>query len=114
MPASCFIDVLFNKMNTIDIKLPHAIPPDEALRRIKELVTTLQHEHSTNIKNVKEKWTGHEGSLSFSVKRISVAAKIYVGVDTVRVSSRLPFVLSFYRNRITKKIWEKGTELLRK
>ena len=101
-------------MNTVDIKVPHSISPEEALRRIKELVTNLQREHSANVKNVKEKWTGQEGSVSFSVKGMSVAAKIYVGVDTVRVSSRLPFLLSFYRNKITKTIWEKGTEILRK
>ena len=88
------------------------IAQEEALTRIKGLIATLQKEHSGKIKGIKEHWSGNEGSLSFSTRGFQVAGKIYVGVDTVRISSRLPFVLSFYKNAITKTIWAKGNELL--
>jgi hypothetical protein len=99
-------------MSNIEIKIPHTIGQEEALKRIKGLMTNLNVEHSKTIKNVKEEWSGQEGNFSFSAKGFQVSGKIYVGVDTVRISSRLPLVLSFYKNTITKTIWAKGTELL--
>ena len=99
-------------MSNIELKIPHIIGPEEALKRIKNLITNLKEEHSGKIKGAKEDWSGQEGNFSFSVKGIRVSGKIYVGVDTVRISSRLPIVLSFYKNTITKMIWAKGSELL--
>ena len=99
-------------MNNIDLKIPHTIGQEEALKRIKKLLTNLQEEHAKTIRNVKEKWNGQEGSFNFSAKGFQVSGKIYVGVDTVRINSRLPFVLTFYKNTIAKTIWAKGTELL--
>jgi len=99
-------------MSNIEIKIPHFIGQEEALKRIKNLITNLKEEHSGKINGVKEDWSGQEGSLVFSARGFQVSGKIYVGVDTVRISSRLPFVLSFYKNTITKTIWAKGTELL--
>lgn len=99
-------------MTHIDIKIPHSIPQEEALRRIKNLLSNLQKEHSGIIKNVQENWSGHEGRFSFSAKGFLVSGKIYVGVDTVRVSSRLPFLLSFYKSAIIRTIEQKGAELL--
>ena len=100
-------------MSNVDIKIPHLISQDEALKRIKNLFTDLQRQHSGAIKKVKESWRGQEGNFSFSIKGFSVSGKIYVGVDTVRISSNLPFVLSLYKNTITKTIWAKGSELLK-
>ena len=99
-------------MSNIEIKIPHIIGQEEAHKRIRNLITSLKEEHSGKIKDVQEDWSGREGNFSFSVKGIQVSGKIYVGVDTVRINSRLPFVLSFYKNTITKMIWAKGTELL--
>jgi hypothetical protein len=99
-------------VSNIDIKIPYKIAQEEALKRIKDLIARLQQEHYGKIKGVKEHWNGNEGNLSFSARGIQVSGKIYVGVDTVRISSRLPFVLSLYKNTITKTIWAKGNELL--
>lgn len=99
-------------MSNIDIKIPHTIGQEEALKRIKNLMTNLKEAHANTIKNVNEKWSGQEGSFNFSTRGFQVSGKIYVGVDTVRINSRLPFVLTFYKNAITKTIWAKGTELL--
>jgi hypothetical protein len=100
-------------MSNIEIKIPHIIGQEEALKRIKNLITNLKEQHSGKIKGVKEDWNGQDGRFSFSIKGIQVSGKIFVGADTVRISARLPFLFTFYKNTITKMIWAKGTELLR-
>lgn len=99
-------------MSNVDIKIPHTLGQEEALKRIKKLLTNLKEEQAAIVKNVKEDWNGQEGNFSFSAKGFQVSGKIYAGVDTVRITSRLPFVLTFFKNTITKTIWAKGTELL--
>ena len=99
-------------MAKLDIAIPHNLPQQEALTRIQGLLKKLQQEQKETIRDVSEKWNDNEGEFSFSAKGFQVSGKIYAGVDTVRISSHLPFVLSFYKNTITKTIWAKGTELL--
>jgi len=99
-------------MSHLDLKIPHSLPQEEALRRIKKLLKGLQQQHSQSFKNIDEHWDGYEGRFSFSANGFSVAGKIYVGVDNIRLSSRLPLVLSFYKKKISDVIQEKAGELL--
>jgi hypothetical protein len=48
-------------MSNIEIKIPPIIGQEEALKRIKNLVTNLKEEHSGKIKGVKENWNGKDG-----------------------------------------------------
>ncbi|MBC7874823.1 MAG: polyhydroxyalkanoic acid system family protein [Ferruginibacter sp.] len=100
-------------MSHIDIKVPHTLPREEAMQRIKTLLTSLQGQYAGMIKNVFQQWDSNEGRFSFSVKGFSVSGKIYIGVDTVRLGSKLPFLLSFYKEKITEQIMKQGTELLK-
>ena len=100
-------------MSYLDLKIPHTLPQEEAIARIKKLLANLQQEHAGTIKNITEEWTGPEGRFSFSAKGFSIAGKIYVGTDVVRVGSKLPLMLSFYKSKIGEMIEKKGEELLR-
>ncbi len=99
-------------MSHLDLKIPHSLPQEEALRRIKKLLKGLQQQHSQSFKEIDEHWDGYEGRFSFSANGFSVAGKIYVGADSIRLSSRLPLVLSFYKKKISDVIQEKAGELL--
>ena len=100
-------------MSYLDLKIPHTLPQQEAITRIKKLLASLQEQHSGSIKNVTEEWTGPEGRFSFSAKGMSLAGKIYVGTDVVRIGSKLPLMLSFYKGKIADLVEKKGLELLR-
>jgi hypothetical protein len=99
-------------MSTLDIKIPHNLPQEDALSRIKNLLAKLQHEQKDTIKNVSEEWNGHEGRFSFTAKGFDIDGKIYVGVDTVRINGKLPFMLSFFKGKISDVISEKAGKLL--
>lgn len=99
-------------MSHLDLQIPHSLPQQEAIARIKKLLAGLQQKHQQSFNNIDEHWEGPEGRFSFSAKGFSVAGKIYVGVDSVRLSSRLPLVLSIYKKKISEVIQEKAGELL--
>lgn len=99
-------------MSYVDVKIPHALPQGEALRRIQDMLANLQEQYAGTLHHMVEQWDGHQGKISFTTKGFSIAVIIYVGVDTVRMSSRLPFLLSFYKSKIVSTVEKKGAALL--
>ena len=101
-------------MSYLDLKIPHAIPRQDALMRVKKTIADLKQQHADVLQNIDEYWDGAEGRLRFCAKGMSLFARIYVGNDSVTLGSRLPLSLSFYKNKIAGKIEEKALQLLRK
>lgn len=101
-------------MSKLDVNIPHDLPKEEALTRIKKLLANLQEEQKENIRGVKEDWVGNEGSFSFNAKGFDVAGKITVDDNQVNVNSDLPFMLSFFKDTIGKVIRDKAGSLLKK
>lgn|SRR5688500_2255032 len=99
-------------MATLDIVIPHELPPQEALARIQGLLSKLQREQKDTIKDVSEQWNGNEGQFSFSAKGFDLSGKIKVEENRVSINSKLPFALSFFKGKISQVIKEKADELL--
>lgn len=99
-------------MARLDITIPHELPQQEALTRIKGLLAKLQREQTGTISDVSEKWNGNEGEFSFSAKGFNLAGKIKVENDEVSINGQLPFALSFFKSKISQTIKEKAGELL--
>lgn len=97
----------------LDSKIPHQLAQEQALSRIREIISGLRDKYNNTINNVSQEWNGYDGRFSFSIKGLTINGKIYVGVDTVRVGGRIPFVLSFYKTKIIDTIEKRGTELLK-
>jgi len=101
-------------MSKLDINIPHQLPREEALTRIKKLLANLQEEQKDNVQGVQEDWNGNEGKFSFNAKGFAVSGKITVEDNQVNVNSELPFMLSFFKDTIGKVIRDKAGSLLAK
>lgn len=99
-------------MAQLDIDLPHELPQQEALTRIQGLLKKLQIEQKDSIKDVSETWNGNEGEFSFSAKGFDISGKIKVEENLVSINGRLPFALSFFKEKISELIKEKAGEIL--
>ncbi|WP_315821432.1 polyhydroxyalkanoic acid system family protein [Paraflavitalea speifideaquila] len=82
-------------MSTLNLDIPHELPKEEALERIKGLLTNLKEEQKQIISNVAEKWEGDNGQFSFSAKGFDLAGNIEVQPSRVKINADLPFALSF-------------------
>lgn len=100
-------------MSSLNLHIPHSLPKEEALQRIKQLLGNLREEKKDLISNVREKWEGHEGDFSFSAKGFDLAGKIQVADNGVNINSSLPFALSFFKGMISDVITRKANELLK-
>jgi len=100
-------------MARLDMNLRHNLPQDEALRRIKELLTDVQRRYADKVSNVREDWNGYVGSFSFSVSGFSTEGQLFVEPNQVRLTGKLPLGAGLFRGKIEKIIRDQANELLR-
>lgn len=99
-------------MSKLNIKIPHQLPQQEAVSRIKKLLSNLQREQKDMIKDISEDWKGNEASFSFTAKGFDISGHLQVEPNEVIVNGELPFMLSFFKGPIEQVIKEKAAQLL--
>ena len=99
-------------MSNLNLNIPHNLPKEEALQRIKGLLDSLRKEQADNISNVQEKWDDDKGNFSFKAKGFDLAGMIKVNSSNIEIDSKLPFAVSLFKGKISSMITEKANELL--
>jgi hypothetical protein len=100
-------------MSKLSLNIPHAQTQEEALSRIKTMLSRLQEEQKGTITDVKENWDGPNGNFSFSAKGFNIAGSIQVKEKEVLLESDLPFAVSLFKGQIASIITEKANALLK-
>ena len=99
-------------MSALKLNIPHNLSKEEALTRIKKLLSNLKEEQKDFISDVHENWAGDKGDFSFKAKGFNVAGNIIVNNSNVQLNSDLPFALSFFKSTISDVITKKAATLL--
>jgi len=99
-------------MASLELSVPYTIPQDEALSRIKNLLTETKKEHGDKIKNLHETWEGNTGTFSFTAMGYDLAGTLAVEPGVVNLNAQVPFAVSLFKGAIIKAITEKANELL--
>ena len=99
-------------MASLNMSIPFSIPQEEALKRIKNLLTETKKEHGDKIDNLKERWNGNVGTFSFTAKGYDISGTLTVQRSTIELDGKIPFAVSLFKGAITRAINEKATELL--
>jgi hypothetical protein len=99
-------------MSKLSLNIPHSQSQEEALSRIKQLLSRLQEEQKGTVTNVQENWDGPNGNFSFSAKGFNITGAIQVKDNEVHLESDLPFAVSLFKGQIASMITEKANTLL--
>src|ERR1700756_2275277 len=99
-------------MPTLEMTIPHNLPQEEALKRIKNLLSETKREHGDKIQNLEETWSGNEGNFSFKAMGYDISGTLTVKPSSVELHGKIPFAVSLFKGKITKAINEKAKELL--
>jgi hypothetical protein len=99
-------------MPSLDITIPHQLSQEEALNRIKNLLSDAKRDHGDKISNLQESWEGNTGTFSFSAKGYDVSGNLVVQPDSIELTSQVPFAISLFKGMITSMITQKAKELL--
>ncbi|SRR2546421_13044253 len=99
-------------MASLEMTIPHRLSQDEALKRIKNLLSETKRAHADMISNLQENWNGYTGQFSFTAKGFDISGNLIVQPSSIEISSKIPFAVSLFKGTITKLIREKADELL--
>ena len=99
-------------MSKLSLNIPHSQTQEEALSRVKQLLSRLQEEQKGTVTNVQENWNGTNGDFSFSAKGFTIAGTIQVKENEVQLESDLPFAVALFKGQIASLITEKAKALL--
>ena len=94
------------------MNIPHSLTQEEALNRIQQLLSNVQQRFAGQLKDVKQDWTGNEGSFSFSVMNMPVSGKLTVNNNDVALDGKLPLAASLFQGKIKEIIMEEGKKVL--
>ena len=100
-------------MPNVKVSVPHSLPPNEAIKRIQNLVGGIKTKFADKVSDVKEQWSGNHADFSFKAMGFDVAGKVDVDDREVRIESNLPFAAMPFKSRIESTIKEKAEELLK-
>ena len=99
-------------MASLNLNIPHRLSKEEALARIKNMLSNLKEENKNIVSDVQENWQGNKGDFSFKAKGFNLTGNIVVNDADVQINSNLPFAVSFFKGAISDMITKKTNELL--
>jgi len=99
-------------MANLEVDVPHNLPEDEAMKRIKNLFTEMKKEHGDKISNLREEWEGNVGIFSFTAQGFDIAGTLTVNASNVELKGKLPLALSFFKGAIAKTIHDQAAKIL--
>ncbi|MBN8860711.1 MAG: polyhydroxyalkanoic acid system family protein [Sphingobacteriales bacterium] len=94
------------------VTIPHSHTKEEAVLRIKSLLTELKTKYADRIRNVQETWEGDRGNFSMSLGSFSASGIIDVHPSDVEVNIDLPFFASMFSKQISNLIEEEAKKVL--
>lgn len=99
-------------MTNLNISVPHDLSREEAVARIKGLLSQMKREYGDSIKDLSEDWRENSCWFRFSVKGSSITGTLDIMSDEVQIKGDLPFAASFFKGKIEETIREKAENLL--
>ena len=99
-------------MPNLKISIPHELPQDEALRRIKSAIADAKKQYGEKIDELRESWNGNSGTLDVTAMGQKLSVALTVNPSDVTVQSALPMIAMMFRGKIEAAIRQEGTKLL--
>jgi hypothetical protein len=99
-------------MPNLEMSVPHVLKQDEAVKRVKKLITEFRNQFAGNINKVKEDWKGNTDDFSFEADGYQVSGRIVVKESSIDVTGEVPYPASLFISVIEATIKDKANKLL--
>ena len=94
------------------MSVPHHLPPEEALKRIKTLLGEVKAQYADKITSLREDWNGNTGRFNLTAMGFSVAGMLAVKPSEVQLTADLPFAAILFKGKLESTIRERAETLL--
>ena len=95
------------------MSVPHGLPQEEALRRVKQMAVDMFQQYGEHLHNVKEDWRDNSYAFSFGVLGMAINGSVVVEPSEIKLAAHVPLLALPFRGAVEKKAREELTELLK-
>ncbi len=99
-------------MPTIIIPIKHKIGQAEALKRIRNYISTINNVLPPQVSNLKIAWNAYESDFSFSFSGMSIKGNVFINNDTIHIKSKIPIAFYPLKNQIEKIVRQHAENIL--
>jgi hypothetical protein len=96
----------------LNISVPHQLPQDEALRRIKTSIEHATIQYAQHVSGLQEHWNENVGTLNITVRGIAIPTQVTVNPSDVTLQATLPMIASVFMVQIETTARELLTRIL--
>ena len=94
------------------VSVPHRLPQEEALSRVKSLMAALRAQYGSQVGSVTESWDGYSCNFSMKLKMFKLAGSIAVEPSSAEIRGTMPPGTGRFEGRAKAMIEERAKELL--
>ncbi len=106
------IEIKEKALPKLNMTVPHGLAQDEAVKRVKNLLSDVKTQFADTIEDLHEAWDGHAGRFDFSAMGYPIAGSLTVNPSQVDISGDLPFAAMLFKAKIEATIKDRLGALL--
>lgn len=100
-------------MPKFQVAVPHSMPRESVTEKLKSFGDQIAAMGKGQVKDVEQSWSGDTLNFSFKTLGSTIAGKLEVTDDQVRVEGDLPFAAALFKGKIESSIGDQLGKLLR-
>jgi len=91
-------------MPSLQLTFPHQLGQEEAVARLKNLLTRVQEKYQAQVSDLHQAWNGNTLAFSFSTYGFKVAGDVIVDPSEVRLDGQIPMAAMIFKGKIESAI----------
>jgi hypothetical protein len=91
-------------MPRLSLEVPHALAPDEAVRRLKERFAAARSQYRDHVSTFQEEWKDHTFSFSLHALGMSLSGSVAVQPAKVAVDVNLPLAAMLFKRTVEDRL----------
>lgn len=91
-------------MPSFSVRVPHALPAEQAVARLQQFLEQVRAEHGDRVQNLRGAWSGPQLDFAFSALGLEIEGRMLVLAEVVHVEGALPLAGMFFRGTIEQTI----------
>ena len=99
-------------MANFQMSVQHKLTQEEAMNRIKNLLSEVKSQYAGSIDKLHEEWNGNSNTFNFTAIGFSVSGVLTVLPAEITLACDLPFAASLFKGKIESAIRDKAESLL--
>jgi len=104
-PLSC-LQRIGDCMPSLKLAFPHQLGQEEAVARLKNLLTKVKDKYQDQVSNLSESWNENTLTFSFTTYGFKVAGDVIVEPTEVRLDGQIPFAAMVFIGKIESALRE--------